>query len=84
MILTPNQKVTFTKIEERLKRSLIEKPVIIIPQHDLQQMEYEEAAISTIFKGIEKAYGVEIVFDEENLKKCELTMTMKNETLFEN
>jgi transmembrane sensor len=83
LILTPNQKVTFTKLEERLKRSLIEQPTVIIPQQDLQQMVYDEAPVSTIFKGIEKAYGVEIVFDEENMKGCELTMTLRNEPLFD-
>jgi transmembrane sensor len=83
LILTPNQKVEFTKVEERLKRSLIEQPTVIIPQQDLQQMVYDEAPVSTIFKGIEKAYGVEIVFDEENMKGCELTMTLRNEPLFD-
>jgi transmembrane sensor len=83
LILTPNQKVTFTKIEERLKRSLIEQPTVIIPQQDLQQMVYDETPVSTIFKGIEKAYGVEIVFDEENMKGCELTMTLRKEPLFD-
>jgi transmembrane sensor len=83
LILTPNQKVIFTKTEERLKRSLIEQPTVIIPQQDLQFMVYDEAPVSTIFKGIEKAYGVEIVFDEENIKGCELTMTFRNELLFD-
>jgi transmembrane sensor len=83
LILTPNQKVEFSKVEERLKRTLIEKPVVIIPQETLQQMVFDEAPVSSILKALEKAYGVEILFDEENLKKCELTTTLKNETLFE-
>jgi transmembrane sensor len=83
LILTPNQKVEFTKVEERLRRTLIEKPVVIIPQETLQQMVFDEAPVSTILKALEKAYGVEILFDEDNLKKCELTTTLKNETLFE-
>lgn len=83
LILTPNQQAVFTINEERLKRSLIEQPTVIIPQQELQRLVYEDAPVSTIFKGIEKAYGVEVVFNEDKLKNCELTMTLKNETLFE-
>jgi transmembrane sensor len=83
LILTPNQKVVFTKIEEHLKRTLVEKPVVIIPQADLHQFVFEEAPISTIFKAIEKVYGVEVIFDQEVMKNCALTTTLKNETLFD-
>jgi transmembrane sensor len=83
LILTPNQKVVFAKAEESLKRTLIEAPAVIIPQEDLKQMVFEEAPVSVILKAIEKAYGVEVVFDEEQLKNCALTTTLKNETLFD-
>lgn len=83
LILTPNQKVVFTKAEESLKRTLVEAPVVVIPQEDLRQMVFEEAPVKNIFKAIEKAYNVKVVFDEEQLKNCAMTMTMKNETLFD-
>lgn len=83
MLLTANQKVVFEKTEERLKRTLIEKPVVVVSPETLQQFVFDEAPISTIFKAVEEAYGVEIVFDEETLKNCALTTTLKNETLFE-
>jgi transmembrane sensor len=83
LILTPNQKVVFTKVEERLKRTLVEKPLVIIPQETLKLMVFEEAPVGAIFKAIEEAYGVEIMFDDETLKNCALTTTLRNETLFE-
>jgi transmembrane sensor len=81
LVLTPNQKATFDKAAEQLKKTLVEEPTIILTPQEVTQLVYEEAPVSTILKGIEKAYGVEVVFDEERLKKCELTMKFKNETL---
>jgi transmembrane sensor len=83
LVLTPNQKMVFMKAEERLKRTLVEAPVVVIPQEDLRKMVFEEAPVKDIFKAIEKAYGVEVVVDEEQLENCALTMTMQNETLFD-
>lgn len=83
LILTPNQKVVFTEEDDKLKRSLIEAPVVIIPQEALEQMVFEEAPVTTILKAVQEAYGVEIVYDEDNMQKCALTVRLRNETLFD-
>lgn len=83
LVLTPNQKVVFEKTEERLKRTLIEKPVVLVSQETLKHFVFDEAPVGEIFKALEQAYGVEIIYDEETLKNCALTTTLKNETLFD-
>lgn len=83
LVLTPNQKVVFEKTEERLKRTLIEKPVVVVSQETLKHFVFDEAPVSQIFKALKEAYGVDIIYDEETLKDCALTTTLKNEPLFD-
>jgi transmembrane sensor len=83
LVLTPNQKGIFEKTEARLKRTLIEKPVVVVSQETLKLFVFDEAPVSKIFKALEEAYGVEIIYDEEVLKQCALTTTLRNETLFD-
>jgi transmembrane sensor len=83
IVLTPNQQVEVAVDSEKFSRSLIEKPLPIIPITELQKFNFNDAPIAEIFEALNKAYGVEIVYDEETLKNCNLTTSLNNETLFE-
>jgi transmembrane sensor len=83
MVLTPNQQITFEKQEEKMVRSLIPKPVILLSQAELKEFSFKSTPVSKIFDAIEKAYGVDIVSDDEMLKNCRITTSLTNETLFE-
>ncbi|TAG22303.1 MAG: FecR family protein [Cytophagia bacterium] len=83
VVLTPNQKVVFEKEDARLTRTLAEKPLLILSARELQQFSFTNAPIAEIFRAFEKAYGVEIIFDEEVMTNCHLTTSLTNETLFE-
>ncbi len=83
MLLTPNQEVSFARTEERFNRTLIEKPTVLLTEEELQQYSFENAPVSSIFAALEKAYGVDIVFDEEVLANCHLTTSLSAETLFD-
>lgn len=83
VVLMPNQKVVFGKENERLTRTLIEKPTLIVSSRELQQFSFNNAPVTQIFAALEKAYGVDIVFDEEVIANCFLTTSLANETLFE-
>jgi transmembrane sensor len=83
MVLTPNQQITFEKQEEKMVRSLIPKPVILLSQAELKEFSFKSTPVSKILDAIEKAYGVDIVSDDEMLKNCRITTSLTNETLFE-
>ena len=83
LVLTPNQQVVFTREDQRLSRTLIANPTIIVSTEQLQQYVFEDAPATQIFEAIKKAYGVDIVFDEEMLKECRLTTSLTNETLYQ-
>ncbi len=83
LVLMPNQKVVFGKLDERLNRTLVEKPTLLLSSQELQKFSFNNAPVAQIFTALEKAYGVDIVFDEEVLTNCYLTTSLTNETLFE-
>lgn len=83
MLLTPNQEVRFARTEERFNRTLIEKPTVLLTKEELQEYSFDNAPVSRIFAALEKAYSVDIVFDEEVMAHCRLTTSLSAETLFD-
>ncbi|GHB73040.1 FecR family protein [Persicitalea jodogahamensis] len=83
MLLTPNQEVNFARAEERFNRTLIDKPTVLLTKEELRQYSFDDAPVSQIFAALEKAYGVDIVFDEEVMASCHLTTSLSAETLFD-
>ena len=83
VVLTPNQKIIFGKEDERFTRTLVEKPIIVITNKELQQFSFNDAPVEQIFSALEKAYGTKIIFDKDVVIKCHLTTSLSNENLFE-
>ena len=82
IILTPNQKAIYDGNE--VMAALVEKPKRIINEGKEQMlMRFDEEHVTTILNAIEEAYGVEMVFNEEQLSKCLLTTTLSNEDLYD-
>jgi transmembrane sensor len=82
VILTPNQKVVYDKSADQAVRMLVAEPKVIVPLEELTKMRFEEAPVAEIFQAIEKAYGVDILFDEQLLSGCSLTTFLVDETLY--
>lgn len=83
IVLTPNQKMIFGKENQRFSRTLVERPVVIITDKELQQFSFNDAPVEEIFLALEKAYGVKIIFDKDVVSTCHLTTSLTNENLFE-
>ncbi len=83
VIITPNQKVVYNRQDESVSKRLVEKPEVILPVPTLFKMQYDGAPVTKIFEVLEQNYGIDIQFDEENLKNCVLTTSMSDEGLHE-
>jgi transmembrane sensor len=83
VILIPNQKAVYDRLKDEVVRQLVEKPEIVKPAEEQMAMKYDGAQVVKIFDALEELYGVDIEFDQELLKNCALTTTMKEEGLFE-
>lgn len=83
LVLTPNQRVLFDREEGRLLRSLVDSPDLLNMPIQQSMFEFSGTPISQVFASLERAYGVEIVFDAEVMKNCYLTASLDDEPLFE-
>jgi len=82
VLLLPNQQVVFKRQTEQFNKNLIEKPSIL-PAFEQQPFAYEETPVVQVLEDIEKSYGVDLVYNNEMLKNCELTASLMDESLLE-
>lgn len=82
VVLTPNQQAAFSKNEERLLKSIVEAPTIVI-EAPKQEFIFEEAPVSQVFGFLEKIYGISVIYDAKTMEACYLTANLSDESLFD-
>lgn len=83
VVLTPNQKIVYAREEVRMAKSLVEMPIIVEQEKIKTVFEFEDTPVSEILRNLEKAYSIDIVFDEELLSNCPLTASLTDLQLFD-
>jgi transmembrane sensor len=83
IVLTPNQKVIYEREEVRLAKSLVENPQIVPGPSAKTRFDFDDTPVPTVFDRLEKAYGVDIAYDEDLLANCPLTAMLTDQPLFE-
>jgi transmembrane sensor len=83
IILSPNQKAVFQKETAVLTKTLVEAPRILVKNADLPSFVFEDQPASAVFATLEKVYGIDVVYDEELMKTCTVTINLNEEDLFE-
>lgn len=79
VLLLPNEQVVYSATSQRLKKQLVTKPVLLLPQ----TFDFEERPVPEVLAALEKAYGVHIVYDKIRLAGCTVSISFANEPLFE-
>jgi ferric-dicitrate binding protein FerR (iron transport regulator) len=83
MVLTPNQEVVFQRDVATLSKTLVDSPKLVLPPAETQSFEFEDASVARVFESIGKAYGVDVIYDEEVMQHCTLTLSLEQEDLFQ-
>ncbi|RYF74893.1 MAG: FecR family protein [Cytophagaceae bacterium] len=83
LVVTANQHITFSRETKQLAKSLVDQPALLPTVLPTTSFDFDEAPAPVIFNALEKAYGVEIVYDAELLSNCRLTASLTNESLFD-
>lgn len=79
LVILPNQEIIFDKAEVRMIKSVVEQPTILDNTVETTSFEFVDVPIKKVFQRIQKAYGIEIVYDEEVMKECYLTASLYEE-----
>jgi transmembrane sensor len=73
IILRPNQRADYDPIKHTIVRTLVERPRVVLPSQEVENMTFDKAPVASILQAVEKAYQVEIRFDSVKLSSCALT-----------
>ena len=79
VLLLPNQQATYSAATHHLAKALVEKPVILTPQ----PLAFKNRPVAEVLTALEKAYGVNIVYDPLKLSSCTITIVFDDDSLFE-
>lgn len=82
VVLMPNQQVVYEREQMKLTKSLVENPSVLIPVAK-QEFEFTDTPIGDVFRVIEEAYGVDVVYDEELLANCYLNASLDDVPLYD-
>lgn len=86
LVLSRNEQVTFTRGEAQLVRSKESTPIVVSPKGvslGTASFRYEDSPVSGVFRELEDAYGIKIVYDKDALRSCRLTADLTDEPLTE-
>jgi transmembrane sensor len=83
VILLPNQQAVYQRDLEAFGKSLVAQPEIVLPSLKGNVFNFENTPIGEVFRTLEKAYGIEIIFDEEVMDNCFITAPLGSEPLFD-
>jgi ferric-dicitrate binding protein FerR (iron transport regulator) len=82
VVLTPNQELVFSRDGLKFQKTLIEKPVLINPAEVKNDFQYEDVPVAEVFEQLEKAFGIDIVYDKETIKNCKITADLDDESIY--
>ncbi len=83
VIVLPNEQVTYQRDLDTFGRALVTQPEIVDGAVVPDDFNFENTAIRDVFGVLERAYQVDIIFDEELMSNCFFTAPLGSEHLFE-
>ncbi|KAA0989125.1 FecR family protein [Dyadobacter aurulentus] len=83
VVIEPNQRIVVARETAKMTKTLVPNPVPITSEHISPDFKFEDFPVSEIFKTLQKAYGIEIIFDENIMKDCPVTATLTDLSLYE-
>jgi transmembrane sensor len=83
MILLPNQEVIYNRKAASLNKTLAATPSPVFPASKSLLKEYDDVPVNQLFKILDQIYGINILFNEDDLSTCIITTNLTNQTLFE-
>ena len=82
MLLTPNQQVTYVPESSDLNKSVTKQPVPVT-EPPKSAFVFDATPVQKVFKVMQDAYQIPILFDEELLSSCSLSASMGDEPFYD-
>ncbi len=84
VLLLPNQQVVFARQSEQFNKTIIREPQIVaLNNKEIINFDFDETPVYEVFERLKKAYNIDIIYNSEILKDCQLTASLTDESLFQ-
>ncbi len=82
LVLMPNQQAEFSNDLEKFSKMIVPDPVIL-GDTNKKEFDFDRTPLPEVFSTLEKAYGIEIIYDRDLLAGRLLKVSLEDETLTE-
>lgn len=85
VIITPNEKVIYYAEARHFVTSIVDAPLPVPPsteRADTIGFVYDDMPLANVLASIEKAYNIEIVLENENIRNCPFTGDLTKPSLY--
>lgn len=85
VVLTPNQKVTYSQEKDHFVTSLVNQPALVTTHTNTTSgavFNFDDTPLSDVVSVLEAAYGIKIVVTNEQIKSCPVKADLGQQPLF--
>ena len=82
IVLLPNEQVTFSKDDARLVKSEVSRSEATVLPATTQAFSFRRTPLPIVLDALEKAYGIDIQYNRDELLGCTLTARLDDPSLF--
>jgi len=82
VIVIPNQQVVYDLVTRQLTKNIIDKPVLL-EKTGGEIFAFHSTPLKEVFATLERAYGIQVMYDESMVSSCSLSVNMGNESFYE-
>ena len=81
LIVIPNQQVIYDFVNNQLRKTIIDQPVILA--ENPTDFVFNSTPLKDVFRILQNTYGIAIIYDESIINSCSLSASMGNESFYE-
>ena len=81
LIVIPNQQVVYDFVNNQLRKTIIEQPVVLAETP--ADFVFNSTPLKEVFKILQNTYGIAIIYDESIIDSCSFSASMGNESFYE-
>lgn len=78
ILLLPNQQTVYAPDQPELVKELVAEPVLLMDESFI----FNDRPVAEVLTALEKAYAVRILYDQESLANCTVSIALREKTLY--
>jgi CRISPR/Cas system CSM-associated protein Csm2 small subunit len=82
-LLLPNHRIIYSRENSRMVKSLAEELEVLSGAIDKKDFHFADTPISEVFKVLEEAYQIDIMYDEDALQNCFLNASLGDRSFYD-